>query len=42
MSILPNPLPEGGRVITTCVYLAPFMISYKNTILYENNWENRH
>ncbi len=28
MSVLPNPIPEGG-VIMTRVYLAPFMVSYK-------------
>ena len=28
MSILPNPLPEGGGIMTH-VYLVPFMVSYK-------------
>ena len=42
MSILPNPLPEGGGKNNTCLFVPIYGFIQNNYILYENTWDDRH
>ena len=42
MSIIPNPLLEGGGKNNTCLFGPIYSFIQNNNILYEKTWDDRH